>query len=52
MSGDKWRPLRHRLGDEALALMAEQTAAGMRQMPVHLMLVMTSVPSASEGEGT
>ena len=33
------RPLRHRLSDEAVTLMAEQTAAGMRQMAVHLMLV-------------
>lgn len=39
MSEPRWRPLRHRLSDEAIALMAEQTAAGMRQMPVHLMLV-------------
>lgn len=38
------RPLRHRLSDEAVALMAEQSAAGMRQMPVHLMLVDESGP--------
>lgn len=38
------RPLRHRLSDESVALMAEQTAAGMRQMPVHMMLVDESGP--------
>jgi hypothetical protein len=39
MSEHRWRPLRHRLSDEAVALMAEQAANGQRQMPVHLMLV-------------
>lgn len=44
MSGETWRPLRHSLSAEAVALMAEQSAAGMRQMPVHLMLVDDSGP--------
>ena len=38
------RPLRRRLSDESVALMAEQAAAGMRQLPVHLMLVDESGP--------
>jgi hypothetical protein len=38
------RPLRRRLSDEAVTLMAEQSAAGARQMPVHLMLVDDSGP--------
>lgn len=38
-TSSRWRPLRRRLSDEAVASMAEQVAAGHRQMPVHLMLV-------------
>ena len=34
-----WRPLRHRLSDEAVAVMAEERAAGLLPLPVHLMLV-------------
>lgn len=44
MSAEHWRPLRHRLSDEAVALMAEQEANGQRQMPVHMMLVDDSGP--------
>ena len=33
------RPLRKRLSDEAIELMAEQRAAGRTPMPIHLMLV-------------
>lgn len=33
------RPLRRRLPDEAVALMAEQRAAGQTPAPVHMMLV-------------
>lgn len=38
------RPLRHRLSDEAVALMNEQRAAGMTPLPVHMMLVDESGP--------
>lgn len=39
MSGERWRPIHRRLPDEAVALMAEQRAAGQTPSPVHLMLV-------------
>jgi hypothetical protein len=38
------RALRRRLGDEAVALMEEQRAAGLTPMPVHMMLVDESGP--------
>ncbi len=38
------RPLRHRLSDETVALMAEQAANGLTPEPVHLMLVDDSGP--------
>jgi hypothetical protein len=41
------RPLRHRLSDEATILMAEQTAAGLTPLPIHLMLVDDSGPRES-----
>ncbi len=39
MSGVGWRPLHRRLADEAIALMDQQRAEGLKPRPVHLMLV-------------
>jgi hypothetical protein len=44
MREGKWRPLRHRLSDEAVALMAEEVASGLTPLPVHMMLVDDSGP--------
>jgi hypothetical protein len=38
------RPLRRRLGDEAIALMDEQRANGLTPAPIHMMLVDDSGP--------
>ncbi len=51
MSDERWRPIRRRLPDEAVTLMAEQRAEGLAPQPVHVMFVNEADPKERSKTG-